>query len=79
MEEGVGGLPWGRARPPGRKPQAAECVAAIVRLTQTPPPGEATHWTLLAMAKAVGVAASTVREIWQTHGLTPHPWRRFKL
>ena len=30
------------------------------------------HWTLRAMAKATGVAASTVQGIWKAHGLHPH-------
>ena len=41
----------------------ARAIAEIVRLTQEPPPHEATHWTVRAMAKAVGVAASTVQAI----------------
>ena len=79
MEEGVDGLLRDKTRPPGRKPLSPARVATIVRLTQTPPMGEATHWTLRAMAKAAGVAASTVRTIWQAHGLAPHRWRQFKL
>ena len=63
MEEGVDGLLRDKTRPPGRKPLSPARVATIVRLTQTPPAGEATHWTLRAMAKAAGVAASTVRTI----------------
>ena len=31
------------------------------------------------MAKAVGLAASTVQKIWKAHGLAPHRWRSFKL
>jgi hypothetical protein len=31
------------------------------------------------MAKAVGIAASTVQSIWKAHGLSPHRWRHFKL
>ena len=31
------------------------------------------------MARAVGLAAATVRSIWQAHGLGPHRWRQFKL
>jgi hypothetical protein len=54
-------------------------VAEVLRLTQAPPPHEATHWTLRAMGKTVGLAASTVRGIWKSHGLSPHRWRRFKL
>jgi transposase len=31
------------------------------------------------MAKAAGLAASTVQAIWKSHGLAPHRWRQFKL
>jgi len=79
MEEGVAGLLRDKTRPPGKPPLSRERVAEIVRLTRTPPPHEATHWTLRAMARRVGVAASTVRMVWQAHGLTPHRWRQFKL
>lgn len=50
-----------------------------MRLTQAPPPHEATHWTARALAKAVGLAVSTVQKIWKAHGLAPHRWRVFKL
>ena len=79
MHEGVGGLLRDKSRPPGKAPIAPDRVAWIVRQTQQPPPHEATHWTLRAMAKAAGVAASTVQEIWKAHGLSPHRWRNFKL
>ena len=79
MREGVDGLLRDKTRPPGKAPIAPGRVAEIVRLTHTPPPRDATHWTLRAMAKVAGVAASTVRTIWQAHGLAPHRWRRFKL
>lgn len=31
------------------------------------------------MAKAVGIAGSSVVKIWHEHGLAPHRWRSFKL
>ena len=55
MEDGVDGLLRDKTRPPGKTPLAPEPVAKIVGLTHTPPPHAATHWTLRAMAKAVGV------------------------
>jgi transposase len=79
MMEGVDGLLRDKTRPPGVTPVPSDRVAEIVRLTQTPPPHEATHWTLRAMAKAVGVAASTLQGLWKAHGLSPHRWRQFKL
>jgi transposase len=79
MEEGVHGLRRDKTRPPGRPPLAPDRVAAVVRETQTEPPHEATHWTARAMARACGLAVSTVQEIWKAHGLAPHRWRTFKL
>lgn len=79
MREGVNGLLRDKSRPPGKAPVAPERVAEIVRLTQQPPPHEATHWTIRAMAKVAGVAASTVQAIWKAHGLSPHRFRQFKL
>ena len=79
MIEGVEGLLRDKTRPPGIPKTPDDKVAKVLRLTQAPPPHEATHWTLRAMGKAVGLAASTVREIWKAHGLSPHRWRQFKL
>ena len=78
-EAGVDGLLCDASRPPGKAPVAADKVAEVVRLTQSPPPHEATHWTARAMAKAAGLAVSTVQKIWKAHGLAPHRWRVFKL
>jgi hypothetical protein len=37
-----------------------ETVARVVALTQKPAPGETTHWTSAAMAKASGISQSAV-------------------
>ena len=79
MVEGVEGLLREKTRPPGTPKTPDEKVAEVIRLTHEPPPHEATHWTIRAMGKTVGLAASTVREIWKAHGLSPHRWRQFKL
>ena len=79
MSEGVAGLLREKTRPPGIPKTAEAKVTEVLRLTQGPPPPDATHWTLRAMAKAVGLAASTVCDIWKAHGLAPHRWRQFKL
>ncbi|GMG85557.1 hypothetical protein LNKW23_47800 [Paralimibaculum aggregatum] len=79
LEAGVEGLLRDATRPPGKQPIVADRVAEVVRLTQAPPPHEATHWTARAMAKATGLAVSTVQKIWKAHGLAPHRWRVFKL
>jgi transposase len=77
--EGIGGLLRDKTRPPGRKPLAAWVVQQVVTKTTTETPPVATHWTARAMARAVGIAVSSVQKIWQAHGLKPHLVRRFKL
>ena len=79
MTEGVDGLLRDKTRPPGIPKTPDDKVAEVLRLTQEPPPHEATHWTIRAMGRAVGLAASTVRGIWKSHGLCPHRWRQVKL
>jgi transposase len=80
MEQGVDGLLRDKTRP-SRIPKLADAVAErVVELTLgSDPPGETTHWTAGAMAKAIGVSASSVQRIWRAHGLQPHRCRRFKL
>jgi len=79
MTDGVDGLLRDKTRPPGIAPLGPVLVDKVVALTLEPPDHEATHWTVRAMAKAVGIAASSVVKIWHDHGLAPHRWRSFKL
>lgn len=79
MHEGVDGLLHDKTRPPGTPPIEEHRVKEIVEATLKPPPHEATHWTLRAMAAVSDVAASTVQTIWKAHGLAPHRFRQFKL
>jgi transposase len=78
-EAGVDGLLVDKTRPPGKPPISEARVGEVLRLTQAPPPHEATHWTARAMAKAAGMGTATVQKIWRSHGLAPHRWRTFKL
>ena len=55
MEAGIDGLLRDKTRPPGIAPIEEVRVRDIVALTLKPPPHEATHWTLRAMA---GVSAA---------------------
>jgi transposase len=77
-EEGTDGLLRDRTRKPGKAPLAAETVAAVVALTCSDPPHQATHWTGRAMAKASGLSLRSVQRIWQAHQLQPHRVRTFK-
>jgi len=72
MAEGVDGLLRDKTRPPGTAPLDPVLVDKVVALTLEPPDHEATHWTVRAMAKAIGIAASSVVKIWHDHGLAPH-------
>jgi transposase len=77
-EEGVGGLLRDKTRKPGRTPLAPETVARILALPCSEPPGEVTHWTGRAVAKAVGVSLRAVQRIWDASRLQPHRIRTFK-
>jgi transposase len=79
MRAGVDGLLQDKTRPSRKPPLPKQTVARVVELTQGPPPGETTHWTSSAMAKAAGVSVSSVQRIWRSHGLQPHRVRQFKL
>jgi transposase len=77
-EAGVDGLLRDKTRKPGKPPIAPATVARVVALTCGAPPGEATHWTGRAMAKAAGISLRSVQRIWQAHRLQPHRVRSFK-
>jgi transposase len=77
-EEGVDGLLRDKTRPPGTAPVPASTVAKVLALTCAEPPGETTHWTGRAMAKAVGLSLRTIQRIWEAHRLQPHRVRTFK-
>jgi transposase-like protein len=77
-EEGVEGLLHDRTRPPGTPPLAQAVVERVVALTCAEPPGEATHWTGRATARAVGISLGSVQRIWAEHRLQPHRVRTFK-
>ncbi len=79
MTEGVDGLLSDRTRPARLAALSGEVVASIVSGTLQKPPGETTHWTASAMAKAIGVSVSSVQRVWRRHGLQPHRIRQFKL
>ena len=79
MGEGVAGLLRDKTRPSRIPPLAPEVVERVVELTLAEPPGEVTHWTGRAMAKAAGISLRSVQRIWTAHGLKPHRVRTFKL
>jgi len=77
-EGGVDRLLREGSRKPGKPPVPAAKIAEVLALTCAEPPGEVTHWTGRAMAKAVGLSLRTVQRIWEAGRLQPHRWRTFK-
>ena len=79
VEAGVDGLCRDKTRPPGKAPLGTEVVNRVLEKTLTETPPHATHWSLRTMAKAAGIAPSSVGAIWKAHGLKPHLVATFKL
>ena len=77
-EGGIERLLRDGSRKPGKPPVPLSQVAEVVALTCSEPPGEVTHWTGRAMAKAAKLSLTTVQRIWKTHHLQPHRLRTFK-
>ena len=79
MRDGADGL--SREAPRGRAFAAAspEQVAAVVERAPHEDPPAATQWTPRSVARASGLAPSTVRRIRREHGLKPHRIETFKL
>ena len=63
----------------GKAPLGVEVVNRVLEKTLTQTPPHATHWSLRTMAKAAGIAPSSVGAIWKAHGLKPHLVATFKL
>jgi transposase len=77
-EQGVDGLLRDKTRKPGKPRVPAKTVAKVLALPCSDPPGNATHWTGRAVAKAVGISLRAVQRIWEAHRLQPHRLRTFK-
>ncbi len=59
-------------------PHSAETVAEVLALTCSELPGEVTHWTGRAVARADGISLCAVQRNWDVHRLQPHRLRTFK-
>ncbi|MBL8986590.1 MAG: IS630 family transposase [Gemmatimonadetes bacterium] len=58
---------------------SAALEAKIVQLTiQTKPPAPLTHWSSRRLAQRLGLAHTTVADVWKRHGLKPHRLERYK-
>jgi len=68
----------GQDRPRGGRPRQVDTEEIVRLTTQTKPPA-ATQWSTRTLAEATGVSASSIRRVWQTHGLKPHRVETFKV
>ena len=68
----------GQDRPRGGRPRQVDAEEIVRLSTQTKPPG-ATHGSTRTLAEATGVSASSIRRVWQTHGLKPHRVETFEV
>jgi len=79
VEAGVEGLVKGRSKPPGRKPISSAIKLKVVEKTVKERPVNATHWSVRAMAEAIGISHTSVQRIWAEYGLKPHLVKNFKV
>ena len=66
-------------RPGAPRTVSDEKVAEVVTATLETLPTGRTHWSSRSMAKAAGLAPSTVQRIWLAFSLQPHRSETFKL
>lgn len=59
-----------RDRPRGGRPTHIDAQEIVRLTTQTKPKG-ATHWSTRSLAAHTGVGATSIRRIWNAHGLKP--------
>ena len=77
-EQRLGGL-QDEPRPGAPRTVSDEKVAEVVTATLETLPTGRTHWSSRGMAKASGLAPSTVQRIWKAFCLQPHRVETFKL
>lgn len=56
----------------GRSPSLTSALEShIVRTTLHHPPAEAAQWSSRSLAEHLGLSATTIRRVWQRHGVKP--------
>ena len=79
LEEGIDGLRRDKTRPSRVAPLKQDVKLAVLKMTASETPANATHWSRTSMAKAVGISPSSVGRIWREAGLKPHRINTFKV
>src|ERR1700737_3676734 len=79
LAQGIDGLRRDATRPGRKPPLTAEVIAGAGEKPLRGKPPAATHWSTRRMAHAMGLSHTSVKRIWNAHGLKPHLTRGFKL
>lgn len=79
LDEGVPGLKRDKTRPSRVPPLPREVRLKVIAKTVQETPSNATHWSRMTMAEAVGISPSSVGRIWADAGLKPHIVKGFKV
>jgi hypothetical protein len=58
-----------KTRPSRKKPLTAEVKLKVLTKTANETPANATHWSVRAMAKEIGISHTSVQRIWAGSGL----------
>ena len=57
----------------GRAPSVTAAVEwYVLRATRDEQPAAGTNWSTRSLAAYLGLSATTVRRVWQRHGIAPH-------
>jgi transposase len=78
VERRVDGL-LDEPRPGAPRRVGDEQVERVIVRTLESTPADATHWSVRSMAKATGMAPTTIHRIWRAFALQPHRSETFKL
>jgi len=79
IEDGIDGLLRDKTRPARKPSLAADVKLKVLAKTANETPANATHWSVRAMGKAIGISRTSVQRIWAEAGLKPHLVRTFKV
>ncbi len=79
IDKRVDGLHRDKTRKSGTSRTPKKTVRKLEELALSPPPDGKPRWTVRALAKEVGISASTAHGILVRYRLVPHRWRYFNV
>jgi transposase len=76
-EGGIEALLKDKTRKPGTPPISEEKKTELIKIVCTEKPVAATHWSVRALAKRLGIGKTSVNNILRENGLKPHVTQKF--